>query len=68
MSRYVLNSDPYGVHKKNFRNTLVSDYTDFLNDKLFLEFGVMEGNSMLDFYNSYKAQGELYNFFQLYIF
>ena len=54
MPNYVLKSDPYGVKKKNFRRKLVFDYTDFLNDKLFLEFGVMEGNSLLDFYDSYE--------------
>ena len=56
-------SDPYDTLKKDFRSTLVSDYTDFLDDKLFLEFGVMEGNSLLDFYNSYKANDISGHFF-----
>ena len=53
MVNYILKSDPYGAQKKSFRSELVSDNVDFLNDKLFLEFGVMDGNSILDFYNSY---------------
>ena len=66
MINYVLKikkNDPYEMQKKNFRNELVSNYADFLNDKLFLEFGVMSGNSILDFYSAYKTNGINSNFF-----
>ena len=42
--------DPNGLVKKQFRDNLVNQNTSFLDDKLYLEFGVMGGNSMVDFY------------------
>jgi hypothetical protein len=55
--------DPYGVKKLNFRSMLVSKYADFLQDKLFLEFGVMDGPSIIDFYNQYKSNKIKSDFF-----
>jgi len=46
--------DPLETRKIQFRNELVSTNKDFLHDKLFLEFGVMRGNSIIDFYNAYN--------------
>ena len=63
MVNYILKSDAYGAQKKSFRSELVSDNVDFLNDKLFLEFGVMDGNSILDFYNSYDSSNINGHFF-----
>jgi len=48
--------DPYTAKKTEFRNKLISEFTNFLQDKLFLEFGVQDGNSILDFYNLYKSK------------
>jgi len=65
MSNYVLKSDPNGIKKKTFRRNLVSKYTDFLDDKLFLEFGVMGGNSLLDFkdsYDEFDISGDFFGF------
>ena len=60
-----MSNDPNAVKKKEFRNMLVSKYSDFLDDKLFLEFGVMNGNSIIDFYDLYKSKnitGEFFGF------
>ena len=57
--------DPYGIKKQNFRNKLVTDNRDFLQDKLFLEFGVMQGHSMVDFRSAYMSNdinAEFYGF------
>ena len=65
MPNYVLKSDPNGIKKKTFRRNLVSKYTDFLDDKLFLEFGVMGGNSLLDFkdsYDEFDISGDFFGF------
>jgi hypothetical protein len=45
------------------RYNLVKDNKEFLQDKLFIEFGVMKGNSLLDFFYSYKNFGISQNFF-----
>ena len=39
--------------KLQLRKYIVNEYKDFLNGKLFLEFGVMKGESILDFYDCY---------------
>lgn len=49
----------------NFRTNLISTYRDFLNDKLYFEFGVANGISLLEFYNLYKINdinGYFYGF------
>ena len=51
--------------KQNFRNKLVTDNRDFLQDKLFLEFGVMQGHSLVDFRSAYMSNdinAEFYGF------
>jgi len=55
--------DYYDTKKLNFRSMLVSNYVDFLQDKLFLEFGVADGASILDFYNLYKSNKIKSDFF-----
>ena len=47
--------DPYQPKKTQFRNDLVSANKHFLHDKLFLEFGVMQGHSIIDFYGAYMS-------------
>lgn len=37
-----------------FRKKQVTEYSDFLSDKLFLEFGVFKGNSLLEYYSAYN--------------
>lgn len=37
-----------------FRNKQVEENKDFLFDKLFLEFGVFKGNSLLEYYTAYN--------------
>lgn len=37
-----------------FRKKQVREYSDFLSDKLFLEFGVFRGNSLLEYYSAYN--------------
>ena len=57
--------DPYTGKKRDFRNTIVSNNIDFLQDKLFLEFGVMQGHSIIDFYGAYMSNdinAEFYGF------
>lgn len=56
-------SDPYAGFKQNFRKTLVSENKTFLDDKLYLEFGVMNGNSLLDYYQNYKKNNLKGHFF-----
>jgi hypothetical protein len=45
------------------RYNLVKENKDFLQNKLFLEFGVMNGDSMLDFFHSYKENKISQEFF-----
>tara|TARA_R110001606_G_scaffold227143_2_gene375233 strand:+ start:211 stop:870 length:660 start_codon:yes stop_codon:yes gene_type:complete len=53
-----MNIDPYLHKKQSFRNNLISEVQTqnpgFLHNKLYLEFGVMTGESIIDFYNAYK--------------
>jgi O-methyltransferase len=37
-----------------FRKKQVEENKDFLSDKLFLEFGVFQGNSILEYYSAYR--------------
>lgn len=37
-----------------FRENQVKEYSNFLSDKLFLEFGVFQGNSLLEYYSAYN--------------
>ena len=53
----------YNRIKTSLRNELVSKNSDFLRDKLFLEFGVHKGESFLEFYNLYKNYNLDRNFF-----
>ena len=50
--------DPNDSKKKQFRDNLISNNINFLNNKLYLEFGVMGGNSMIDFYNLYQQKNK----------
>ena len=55
--------DPNGLVKKQFRDNLVNQNTSFLDDILYLEFGVMGGNSMVDFYDAYNKENINGHFF-----
>ena len=48
--------DKFAEKKLNFRKKLVSENVKFLQNKLYLEFGVMDGPSIIDFYNCYKKE------------
>jgi hypothetical protein len=54
-----MSSDPHGKIKQDLRNNLISEIQKenpgFLQDKLFLEFGVQFGESIIDFYNVYTS-------------
>lgn len=39
---------------KKFRQKQIKENKNFLSDKLFLEFGVFQGNSLLEYYSAYK--------------
>lgn len=55
--------DPYKNIKSQLRENLVYKNKNFLQDKLFMEFGVNEGTSLLEFYNLYTKHGVSKNFF-----
>jgi len=55
--------DPNAGIKKKFRDNLIKKHANFLDDKLFLEFGVMQGHSLVDFYNAYKTENIKGKFF-----
>ena len=47
--------DPYASKKQNLRNECVTANRDFLQNKLFLEFGVMQGHSLVDYRGAYMS-------------
>jgi len=49
-------------HLTEFRRKQVRENKDFLSDKLFLEFGIFEGHSILEYYNAY-VENEIQPFF-----
>lgn len=55
--------DPYKSIKSKIRNEIVSQNKSFLQDKLFLEFGVHAGTSLLEFYDLYGKNNINRNFF-----
>jgi len=46
-----------------FRKRQVEENKDFLSNKLFLEFGVFQGNSILEYYSAYRESGITPSFF-----
>ena len=46
-----------------FRKKQVEENKDFLSNKLFLEFGVFRGNSILEYYSAYQESGITPSFF-----
>ncbi|MBC8147445.1 MAG: hypothetical protein H8E98_05615 [Bacteroidetes bacterium] len=46
--------DRLELKKTAFRDNIISQNKDFLQDKIFIEFGVMDGDSIIDFYNLYQ--------------
>lgn len=54
---------PYLNTRSKLRETLVSENKNFLQDKLFLEFGVHNGGSFLEFYELYKKNNINRSFF-----
>lgn len=54
--------DPLDQRKHTFRDKLVSENREFLKDKLYCEFGVHHGKSIVDFYSLYDKY-ELPKFF-----
>lgn len=55
--------DPYKNIKSKIREEVVSKNKDFLQDKMFLEFGVHSGTSLLEFYSFYDKYKLKKNFF-----
>lgn len=53
----------YSKTKSKLREDIVSNNKDFLQNKLFLEFGVHKGESLLEFYKLYKNYGVNRDFF-----
>lgn len=53
----------YSKTKSKLREDIVSNNKDFLQNKLFLEFGVHKGESLLEFYKLYKNYGINRDFF-----
>lgn len=43
--------------KEKLRDNLISTNKDFLQNKLFLEFGVMQGHSLVDYHGAYMKYG-----------
>lgn len=55
--------DPYKNIKSELRENLIYKNKSFLQDKLFMEFGVNAGTSLLEFYDFYTKHGIKKNFF-----
>lgn len=53
----------YSKTKSKLREDIVLNNKDFLQNKLFLEFGVHKGESLLEFYKLYKNYGVNRDFF-----